>query len=165
MSQIEWETTEIRDFKKVGKNVSPLVPPRYLAAFELATRRHCPRLHAHLRSEGFEPQLYGVEWFSALFVISVPKILSLCCLDLLYAKFDDAPLRPAPRGSTSLQLPLALIPRPKNRAWKPTERGGFEKVATRLAAQASPSPSSRTPRPTSWPCRPSTTSSPPSRTP
>ena len=65
----------------------------YLAALELALRRHAPRLHAHLRSEGFEPQLYGVEWFSALFVISVPKVLSLCLLDLVYARVEDAPLR------------------------------------------------------------------------
>ena len=66
----------------------------------------------------------------------MPKILSLCCLDLLYAKFDDAPLRPDRRGSTSLQL---LPPREnkhgtlwtradrssKIRAWKATERGAF----------------------------------------
>lgn len=39
---------------------------------------------------GFEPQLYAVEWFSALFTISTPRALSLALLDLVFARFDEA---------------------------------------------------------------------------
>ena len=54
-----------------------------LAALELSLKRHAPAVHAHLKSLDFEPQLYAVEWFSALFVVSLPRALSLCALDLV----------------------------------------------------------------------------------
>ena len=52
--------------------------PQVLCAFELALRMNAPRVHSHLRSEGFEPQLYAVESFSVrnLF-LNKPPILSL----------------------------------------------------------------------------------------
>ena len=53
--------------------------PAALAALDLSLRRHAPALHAHLAGCGFDPQLYAVEWLSALFVVSVPRTLSLVC--------------------------------------------------------------------------------------
>ena len=65
--------------------------PAALAALDLSLRRHAPALHAHLAGCGFDPQLYAVEWLSALFVVSVPRTLSLAVLDLLFAGVEDAP--------------------------------------------------------------------------
>jgi len=67
----------------------------YLARFAATLSVHAPRADGCLRRLDFEPQYYAVEWFSALFCISVPKLLSLAILDLVFARIPDTPLRVA----------------------------------------------------------------------
>ena len=75
----------------------------------MSLRRHAPALHAHLSSCGFDPQLYAVEWLSALFVVSVPRTLSLAVLDLLFAGVEDAPIRVAVAILRQAEKPLLRL--------------------------------------------------------
>ena len=83
--------------------------PAALAALDLSLRRHAPALHAHLAGCGFDPQLYAVEWLSALFVVSVPRTLSLAVLDLLFAGVEDAPIRVAVAILRQAEKPLLRL--------------------------------------------------------
>lgn len=83
--------------------------PTALAALDLSLRRHVPILHAHLSGCGFEPQLYAVEWLSALFVVSFPRTLSLAVLDLLFAGLEDAPVRVAVAILRAAERPLLKL--------------------------------------------------------
>mmetsp|Transcript_14091 Transcript_14091/g.17555 ORF Transcript_14091/g.17555 Transcript_14091/m.17555 type:complete len:482 (+) Transcript_14091:67-1512(+) len=65
----------------------------YLGALRCCLEREVPNIAKLFEALNFEPQLYAVEWFSALFTVSVPKALSLCILDLIFVQFRDAPLR------------------------------------------------------------------------
>ncbi|KAJ1462945.1 rab-GTPase-TBC domain-containing protein [Pelagophyceae sp. CCMP2097] len=67
----------------------------FLKTFDAALRKNAPRVHAHLRRRGFEPQLYAVEWFSAMFTLSMPQALSRAVFDLCFVQFPNAVLRVA----------------------------------------------------------------------
>lgn len=81
----------------------------YLGSLSLALRTQAPRVHAFLNEMHFEPQLYAVEWFSALFTISVPTTLSLALFDLVFARVVDAPLRFAVGLLSTLESTLCRL--------------------------------------------------------
>ena len=65
----------------------------YLGALKCLLRKEVPRVADRFDAVGFEPQLYAVEWFSALFAVSLPRTLCLALFDLVFVGFRDAPLR------------------------------------------------------------------------
>lgn len=81
----------------------------YLGSFTLAVRTHAPRVHELFQHLQFEPQFYAVEWFSALFVLTLPRTLSLALFDLMFATIPDAPLRLAVGLLSSVYPALAQL--------------------------------------------------------
>ncbi|CAM9552359.1 unnamed protein product [Phaeothamnion confervicola] len=56
----------------------------YLAVFERQLAARAPDLAAHLEREGFTSSIYAIEWFTTLFALSAPPLVTLAAMDLFF---------------------------------------------------------------------------------
>ena len=65
----------------------------YMNVFSKRFRKNNKAVYTHLKTVGFGPVCYAIEWFTTCFITTCPGDLSACLLDLLLLGFDDIMLR------------------------------------------------------------------------